>query len=456
LQRETPIYKDLDILQQTKKIKVGSEMKKKILTQLKADCDWLAKNQIMDYSLLLGIHKIGKNATSKEILEEGLDLYTEIFSKNDLRKDAKSVMELEKVKENAKVDLLKELRKQSQFEIEKSKKDIQEQELKDSKSIPEPLKETVENLNPKEEVIPQEIQHHGIEEVFGEDEEIGENSQKIAEIEEETIEPSPQKIEEVQKETPKEIKEKFLSEFKEIVQSIEPEVIQTIEPETKDKFSQTPRKKHLSVDFVDTIKKDSHPEIGREPIKQKIEEETIELKEGEQLLEGTKLIVPNIFRLNPDQEDEEIDNDSSDDEYNKPKSKGSLTIVSAPDQRKTLSLRNSVLAIFGRSGGNNGFSDKFLLGKSKNHHEQFILMKNMGSSGSEFQKIHGGILSEELEDGTREIYFFGIIDLLQKWNSKKQLENLFKGIVDDKKKISAVNPSLYGKRFYEFIEDLLE
>jgi hypothetical protein len=443
----------LDILQQTKKIKVGSEMKKKILTQLKADCDWLAKNQIMDYSLLLGIHKIGKNATSKEILEEGLDLYTEIFSKNDLRKDAKNVMELEKVKENAKVDLLKELRRQSQFEIDKSKKDIQEQELKES--TPEPLKETVENLVPKNELIPQEIQHHGIEEVFGEDEEeIGEKSQKIAEVEE-TIEPS-QKVEEVQKiKTPVEIKEKFLNEFKEIIQSIEPEVMQSVDPETKDKFTQTPRKKHLSVDFVETIKKDSVPEIGRDPTKQKVEEETIE-KEVK-LLDGTKLITPNIFRLNTNQDDDENDNDSSDDEYNKPKpKKDSLTIVSAPDQRKTLSLRNSVLAIFGRGTNNSGFSDKFLLGKSKNHHEQFILMKNMGSSGSEFQKIHGGILSEELEDGTREIYFFGIIDLLQKWNSKKQLENLFKGIVDDKKKISAVNPTLYGKRFYEFIEDLLE
>lgn len=52
-QRETPVFKDLDFLNAKRRIKVGPEMKKKIMEQLKSDCAFLEKMKIMDYSLLL-------------------------------------------------------------------------------------------------------------------------------------------------------------------------------------------------------------------------------------------------------------------------------------------------------------------------------------------------------------------------------------------------------------------
>jgi 1-phosphatidylinositol-4-phosphate 5-kinase len=65
-------------------------------------------------------------------------------------------------------------------------------------------------------------------------------------------------------------------------------------------------------------------------------------------------------------------------------------------------------------------------------------------------------LSEKLDDlGTREIYFIGIIDLLQQWNNRKHLENIFKGLTNDKTKISSVSPKLYASRFIQFVEEAL-
>ncbi|KAL0483560.1 phosphatidylinositol phosphate kinase [Acrasis kona] len=76
-----------------------------------------------------------------------------------------------------------------------------------------------------------------------------------------------------------------------------------------------------------------------------------------------------------------------------------------------------------------------------------------GSKLNEFQKFFGGLPSVEV-DGRREIYFVGIIDLLQQWDSRKQLENLWKGSIHwgDKKNISAVSPKLYASRFLQFVE----
>ena len=76
-----------------------------------------------------------------------------------------------------------------------------------------------------------------------------------------------------------------------------------------------------------------------------------------------------------------------------------------------------------------------------------------GPRASLFQQFHGGTLSLPLEDGSREIYYFGIIDLLQKWNNKKQIENIFKGLVNDRNQISAVSPKNYASRFVKFLDD---
>lgn len=55
-----PVLKDLNWLDSNERIKFGPLKKKKFLEQLKKDVDLLAKLNIMDYSLLLGIHDMDK------------------------------------------------------------------------------------------------------------------------------------------------------------------------------------------------------------------------------------------------------------------------------------------------------------------------------------------------------------------------------------------------------------
>jgi len=54
--RGDSVHKDLDIVDEGRKIYVGPEIKDAILEQLKKDAAFLAKMEIMDYSLLLGVH----------------------------------------------------------------------------------------------------------------------------------------------------------------------------------------------------------------------------------------------------------------------------------------------------------------------------------------------------------------------------------------------------------------
>lgn len=58
-----------------------------------------------------------------------------------------------------------------------------------------------------------------------------------------------------------------------------------------------------------------------------------------------------------------------------------------------------------------------------------------------------GILSS---DGSEE-YFFGVIDILTSFNTKKKLEFLFKTVAIDKS-ISAIPPIPYSIRFQNFIK----
>lgn len=74
---------------------------------------------------------------------------------------------------------------------------------------------------------------------------------------------------------------------------------------------------------------------------------------------------------------------------------------------------------------------------------------------SEFKKFEGGILSNQLKDGSYEIYYLGIIDLLQEWDNKKRVENFFKSFRYNSTKISSVAPKLYSSRFQEFVKSLL-
>ncbi len=51
-----------------------------------------------------------------------------------------------------------------------------------------------------------------------------------------------------------------------------------------------------------------------------------------------------------------------------------------------------------------------------------------------------------------EIYFMGIIDILQQYNTKKSIETFVKGFYLDKNEISSVNPEAYAARFCNWID----
>lgn len=76
---------------------------------------------------------------------------------------------------------------------------------------------------------------------------------------------------------------------------------------------------------------------------------------------------------------------------------------------------------------------------------------------SVFQRDEGGWGSlYSIEEGSREIYYLGIIDILTPYNGKKKLEHAYKSIKYDKNSISAVSPEQYAKRFVKFMLDIVE
>ncbi|KAH7484902.1 Phosphatidylinositol 4-phosphate 5-kinase its3 [Phytophthora ramorum] len=74
-------------------------------------------------------------------------------------------------------------------------------------------------------------------------------------------------------------------------------------------------------------------------------------------------------------------------------------------------------------------------------------------SESVFCKDEGGIYGRD-RHGRKNgfVYFLGIIDILQQYNTRKIAETFFKGLRHNRKQISAVNPEFYGDRFIEFVE----
>jgi 1-phosphatidylinositol-4-phosphate 5-kinase len=52
-----------------------------------------------------------------------------------------------------------------------------------------------------------------------------------------------------------------------------------------------------------------------------------------------------------------------------------------------------------------------------------------------------------------EVYFMGIIDILQQYNFRKRSETFFKGFTEDVNLISSVHPIQYAKRFVQFLRD---
>jgi len=55
-QKKSPTFKDLDFRRLNKKIPLGPTLREQFLMQLSEDCKFLVSQNIMDYSLLIGIH----------------------------------------------------------------------------------------------------------------------------------------------------------------------------------------------------------------------------------------------------------------------------------------------------------------------------------------------------------------------------------------------------------------
>nr|CAJ2480386.1 unnamed protein product [Leishmania braziliensis] len=84
-----------------------------------------------------------------------------------------------------------------------------------------------------------------------------------------------------------------------------------------------------------------------------------------------------------------------------------------------------------------------------------------GSDDDVYVCIHGcdgGLLSLPIytpgDDSTarEEVYYLGIIDVLQTYNSAKKLESFAKGFVSDRRAISVIAPDKYAERLYNVLE----
>jgi len=53
------------------------------------------------------------------------------------------------------------------------------------------------------------------------------------------------------------------------------------------------------------------------------------------------------------------------------------------------------------------------------------------------------------------VYYLGVIDILTPYNLLKKVEHIWKGLKDDKHKISPVPPAEYGDRFFSFLQDVM-
>ncbi|KEG09574.1 putative phosphatidylinositol-4-phosphate 5-kinase-like [Trypanosoma grayi] len=72
-----------------------------------------------------------------------------------------------------------------------------------------------------------------------------------------------------------------------------------------------------------------------------------------------------------------------------------------------------------------------------------------------FTSDQGGMASTDQPGTRREIYYIGIIDILQEYNLRKKMETFFVGSVKDRKKISSVTPRDYATRFVSFMSSII-
>ena len=82
--------------------------------------------------------------------------------------------------------------------------------------------------------------------------------------------------------------------------------------------------------------------------------------------------------------------------------------------------------------------------------EASILTSTTNERRLTHRRDHG--VQSRLADGSKgnEVYFVGVIDILQQYNALKRAETFFKSFKYDSRQISAVDPKWYAKRFVDF------
>lgn len=82
--------------------------------------------------------------------------------------------------------------------------------------------------------------------------------------------------------------------------------------------------------------------------------------------------------------------------------------------------------------------------------EASILTSTTNERRLTHRRDHG--VQSRLVDGSKgsEVYFVGVIDILQQYNALKRAETFFKSFKYDSRQISAVDPKWYAKRFVDF------
>ncbi|KPA82393.1 phosphatidylinositol-4-phosphate-5-kinase-likep ro tein [Leptomonas pyrrhocoris] len=82
-------------------------------------------------------------------------------------------------------------------------------------------------------------------------------------------------------------------------------------------------------------------------------------------------------------------------------------------------------------------------------------VRNASLDGRCFTADQGGMLSSKVPGLRQEIYYIGIIDILQEYNTRKRLENVVFGTMHDRKRISCVDPNDYASRFIAFMSSII-
>ena len=59
--------------------------------------------------------------------------------------------------------------------------------------------------------------------------------------------------------------------------------------------------------------------------------------------------------------------------------------------------------------------------------------------------------SNALNVPQKEVYYFGIIDILQPYNLRKRVEHALKSVIEGEEAMSCVDPDTYASRFQAFL-----